>query len=153
MQAGYEKTQSFLLTMLAGANIIYGAGMLDLGMTFSYTQYVADDEIVRMLSRILRGIPTDDEHLAVDIIKEVGIGGEFLSHPHTFQNLKHNIFPTMIDRDDRDTWGLMGKKTLMDSAKEKAIDIIENREIPALPCADQLTQLIADAEKEFGVTK
>ena len=58
--------------MLAGANIIYGAGMLELGMTFSYSQYVADDEIVRMLSRILRGIPSDDEHLAVDIIKEVG---------------------------------------------------------------------------------
>ena len=139
--------------MLAGANISYGAGMLELGMTFSYSQYVADDEIVRMLSRILRGIPTDDEHLAVDIIKEVGCGGEFLSHPHTFQNLKHNIFPNIIDRDDRDTWNLMGKKTLIGSAREKAIDIIENRRIPELPCADKLSELIRDAEKEFGVTK
>ena len=127
--------------------------MLELGMTFSYSQYVADDEIVRMLSRILRGIPTDDEHLAVDIIKEVGCGGEFLSHPHTFQNLKHNIFPNIIDRDDRDTWNLMGKKTLIGRAREKAIDIIENRRIPELPCADKLSELIRDAEKEFGVTK
>ena len=127
--------------------------MLELGMTFSYSQYVADDEIVRMLSRILRGIPTDDEHLAVDIIKEVGCGGEFLSHPHTFQNLKHNIFPNIIDRDDRDTWNLMGKKTLIGSAREKDIDIIENRRIPELPCADKLNELIRDAEKEFGVTK
>ena len=127
--------------------------MLELGMTFSYSLYVADDEIVRMLSRILRGIPTDDEHLAVDIIKEVGCGGEFLSHPHTFQNLKHNIFPNIIDRDDRDTWNLMGKKTLIGSAREKAIDIIENRRIPELPCADKLSELIRDAEKEFGVTK
>lgn len=127
--------------------------MLELGMTFSYSQYVADDEIVRMLSRILRGIPTDDEHLAVDIIKEVGCGGEFLSHPHTFQNLKHNIFPNIIDRDDRDTWNLMGKKTLIGSAREKAIDIIENRKIPELTCADKLSELIRDAEKEFGVTK
>ncbi len=110
--------------MLAGANMIYGAGMLELGMTFSPAQYVADDEIIRMLSRILRGIPTDDEHLAVDIIKEVGCGGEFLSHPHTFQNLRHNIFPEMIDRDDRETWNMMGKKTLAASAREKAIDII-----------------------------
>ena len=139
--------------MLAGANMIYGAGMLELGMTFSPAQYVADDEIIRMLSRILRGIPTDDEHLAVDIIKEVGCGGEFLSHPHTFQNLRHNIFPEMIDRDDRETWNMMGKKTLAASAREKAIDIIENRRIPELPCAAQLTQLIADAEKEFGVTE
>lgn len=139
--------------MLAGASIIYGAGMLELGMTFSPAQYVADDEIIRMLCRILRGIPTDDEHLAVDIIKEVGCGGEFLSHPHTFQNLKHNAFPELIDRDDRDTWNLMGKKTLICSSREKAIDIIENHKIPELPCAEKLSELIRDAEKEFGIAK
>lgn len=139
--------------MLAGANIIYGAGMLELGMTFSYSQYVADNEIIRMLSRILRGVPTDDEHLAVDIIKEVGVGGEFLSHSHTFQNLKHNIFPDMIDRDDRATWNLMGSETFGSRADKRAIEILENHKVPALECADKLTDLIYDAEKEFGVRK
>ena len=139
--------------MLAGANIIYGAGMLELGMTFSPAQYAADDEIIRMLSRILKGVPTDDEHLAVDIIREVGPGGEFLSHSHTFANLRHNAFPDMIDRDDRETWNLMGKKTFIQSAREKAIDIIENHKVPELPCAARLSELIAEAEKEFGVTK
>ena len=139
--------------MLAGANIIYGAGMLELGMTFSYRQYVADNEIIRMLSRILAGIPTDDTHLAVDIIKEVGSGGEFLSHPHTFQNLKHNIFPDLIDREDRTTWNMMGAKTFSGSANQRAIEILENHKVASLPCADQLTALIRDAEKEFGVIK
>ena len=127
--------------------------MLELGMTFSPSQYVADNEIIRMLSRILRGVPTDDEALAVDIIKNVGVGGEFLSHPHTFQNLKENIFPDLIDRDDRATWEIMGKKTFSGSAREKAIDIMENHKVPELPCADKLSELIRDAEKEFGVIK
>lgn len=127
--------------------------MLELGMTFSYRQYAADNEIIRMLSRILSGIPTDDEHLAVDIIKEVGNGGEFLSHPHTFQNLKHNVFPDMIDRKDRATWNLMGAKTFSGSANQRAIEILETHKVPMLDCADKLTALINDAEKEFGVIK
>ena len=127
--------------------------MLELGMTFSYRQYAADNEIVRMLSRILRGVPTEDTALAVDIIKEVGVGGEFLSHGHTFQNMKENIFPDMIDRDDRATWEMMGNKTFSSSANQRVLDILENHTVPALPCADQLTALIHDAEKEFGVIK
>lgn len=139
--------------MLAGANIIYGAGMLELGMTFGYGQYVADNEIIRMVRRILRGVPTDDEHLAIDVIRETGIGGEFLSNEHTFKNLKHNIFPDMIDRDDRATWELMGSKTFISRADEKAIEILETHKVPELPCAQQLRQLVLDAEKEFGVAK
>ena len=142
-----------MLPALAGANVIYGLGMLELGITFDFGQLVIDNEIAMMIKHVVNGIEINDYNMAVDVIKEVGIGGEFLSHPHTFQNLRHNIFPNMIDRDDRDTWNLMGKQTLIGSAREKAIDIIENRKIPELPCADQLTQLINDAEKEFGVTK
>ena len=138
-----------MLTMLAGASIIYGAGMLELGMTFSYGQYVADNEIIRLVKRLLRGIHTDDEHLAVDIIKEVGIGGEFLSHEHTFNHLNHNIFPEMIDREDRTTWQLMGSQTFSSRADEKAIEILEKHRVPELPCAEQLRQLIVDAEKEL----
>lgn len=141
------------MAMLAGANIIYGAGMLELGMTFGYGQYVADNEIIRMVRRLLQGIPTDDEHLAVDIIRDVGIGGEFLSHQHTFENLRHNIFPAMIDRDDRATWELMGAETFSGRADEKAIEILETHRVPALPCSAQLRQLVIDAEKELGVTK
>lgn len=127
--------------------------MLELGMTFSYGQYVADNEIIRMLSRILKGIPTDDEHLAVDIIKEVGCGGEFLSHTHTFENLNHNIFPDMIDREDRATWNLMGSETFSGRAQQRAIEILENHKVPCLECADKLTALIHDAEKEFGIAE
>ncbi|MBW2677288.1 MAG: trimethylamine methyltransferase family protein, partial [Deltaproteobacteria bacterium] len=39
-QAGHEKSISALLPALAGANLIYGAGMLEAGMTFSFGQLV-----------------------------------------------------------------------------------------------------------------
>ena len=40
-----------MLAALAGANLIYGAGMLEAGMTFSFGQLVIDDEIAAMVPR------------------------------------------------------------------------------------------------------
>ena len=50
-QVGHEKTISALLPALAGANLIYGPGMLEMGMTFSFGQLIIDDEIAAMVKR------------------------------------------------------------------------------------------------------
>ena len=38
---------------LAGANMIYGLGMVELGMTMDFGLLVADNEFVRMIRRML----------------------------------------------------------------------------------------------------
>ena len=45
-----------LLPALAGANLIYGMGMLELGVTFSFAQLVIDNEIARMCKRVVQGV-------------------------------------------------------------------------------------------------
>ncbi|MBW2632927.1 MAG: trimethylamine methyltransferase family protein, partial [Deltaproteobacteria bacterium] len=82
-QAGHEKSISALLPALAGANLIYGAGMLEAGMTFSFGQLVMDDEIAAMVKRIVNGVSLDDELMGLDLIKKVGIGNNFLTQRHT----------------------------------------------------------------------
>ena len=37
---------------LAGANLIYGLGMIESGMTFDFGQLVMDDEIARMIKTL-----------------------------------------------------------------------------------------------------
>ena len=49
VQIGHEKTITGLLPALAGANMIYGMGMLDMGMTLSLPQFLIDNEIARMI--------------------------------------------------------------------------------------------------------
>ena len=39
------------MAALAGANLIYGAGMTESGVTFDYAQYVLDNEIAAMVKR------------------------------------------------------------------------------------------------------
>lgn len=136
--------------------MLYGAGMLDCGMTMSYGQYVADNEAIRMLRRILEGIPTDDASLAVDVINEVGIGGEYVTHPNTFaqvRNKKAMFIPDLLNKDGFSTWEVMGRPTMAKDADERAIHILETYKPEPLACKDKLHALIDDAEKEYGLGK
>ena len=57
-----------MLPALAGANVIYGLGMLELGITFDFAQLVIDDEIAMMIKHVVKGIDVDDYYMAVDVI-------------------------------------------------------------------------------------
>ena len=80
----WEKTRTGLIPALASANLIYGLGILESGITFSFGQLVLDNEFARMIKHTLTGIPVSDESLAVDVIKEEGPFRDFLSHDSTF---------------------------------------------------------------------
>ena len=70
-QAGHEKTLTAMLPALAGANLIYGMGMLEMGQVLSFSQMVMDNEFAAMIKRSIRGIEVNDELMAVDLIKQV----------------------------------------------------------------------------------
>lgn len=111
--------------MLAGANVIYGPGLINSGMDFDIAQFVADNEIIRMLRSIQRGFVVDDKAIAVDAIREVGIGKDFLSHDTTLENMRLHPMPECSDRDERGTWESRGKKTFIENCREKAITMLE----------------------------
>lgn len=76
------------------------------------------------------GIPMDEEHMALDVIEEVGPGGEFISHPHTFQHFHDLSAPKLIDRNSYETWlSRTDGKDIYERAYEKAIDMLENEPI------------------------
>jgi hypothetical protein len=78
--------------------MIYGLGMLESGITFDYGQLVLDCEFARMIKFTLQGIPVNDDTLAVDAIKEIGPGRDFLMHPTTFKGMRNQSKPELIDR-------------------------------------------------------
>ena len=78
-QAAHEHTLTAMLPALAGANLIYGMGMLDSGMTWDYAQLLMQNETVGMILKSIQGFPVTDEHFALDVVKDVGPGGEFIT--------------------------------------------------------------------------
>lgn len=135
--------------------MIYGIGMLENGITWDFAQLVMQHEMVGMVLKTVEGVPVDDEHLAVDVISEVGPGGEFVSHMHTFQNFKKLSKPNakIFDRNNFDGWMAQGGKDIVERSYEVAIDLLENQKVSdPLPEATQkeLDSFLADETARYA---
>lgn len=152
-QSGHEKTLTGLLPALAGANLIYGLGMIESGMTFDFGQLVMDDEFAAMIKQSVRGIRVDDEALAVDVIGDIGPFGDFLSHDHTLAHMREQSQPAYIDRRVREDWSASGSLTIYDRSLAKARSILETHEPDPLPdgVAEELAAIVRGAERELGI--
>lgn len=118
-----------LLPALAGCNSLYGAGMLELGMTFSLEQLVFDNDIIEMTKSAMRGIPVDELTLGVESIQKVGVGKNFLAHKQTREYIDRVSDPKLINRDMFGDWKAAGSKDIATAAHEKVVDIMKNHEV------------------------
>lgn len=140
---------SILMAALAGANMIYGLGMIDLGMTLDFSQIVIDNEIAKMVRKIIGGIPVNDETMAVDVIRSVGCGGHFLQEEHTLKHMRgEQSYTHLFDRHPHGQWKDAGEKDLSSRATEKMHDILENHKPDKLDdsVVKTLDSIIAEAE-------
>ena len=150
-QSGHEKTITSMLPALAGANVIYGLGMLEMGITFDLAQLVLDHEIAAMILHSLNGIAVNDETLSVDVIREMGIGKDYMSHESTFKYMKSQSQAQIIDRRMREDWETAGNKDAYERAHNKMIEILETYEPPPLPAnvLGTIRSIVEEAEKEL----
>jgi len=134
-QTGVEKMMTTLLPALAGADeIALVGGMIDFAKTANYEQVVIDNDMAGYVKRLLDGVDVTDDKLAVDIIRETGHGGNYLSHEHTFKYFKEELhFVDIFDRSSRDTWLATGGKDTRQRAIEKVREILKNHHPDPLP--------------------
>lgn len=138
---------------MAGANLIYGLGMIEMGMTIDYGQMVMDNEFARMIKYLVQGIPVNDETLAVDVIKEIGVGKDFLSHASTYKHMRTQSQPKLIDRRMREDWQAAGGTDIYQRALEEAKYILENHKPDPLPdtVLSAMRSIVEEAEAELGI--
>jgi trimethylamine--corrinoid protein Co-methyltransferase len=132
--------------------MIYGLGMLESGITFDYGQLVLDCEFARMIKFTVQGIPVNEETLAVDAIKEIGPGRDFLMHPTTFKGMRNQSKPEIIDRRMRSSWEAAGATSAYDRALQKARWILANHQPEPLPerVLNTIRDIVLQAEAEAG---
>ena len=126
-QAGYERAIQVLTNSLAGTNFVHlSLGMMEQMLLASYEQVVIDDEILGAAFRVVRGIEVSDELIGLDVIKQVGIGGNYLDSDHTVRYLRSHIWqPKITVRDRYETWQATGGKDMRQLANERARHILE----------------------------
>jgi trimethylamine--corrinoid protein Co-methyltransferase len=132
-QAALEATMNITTAALIGGNMIHDVGYLEQGLTSSAEMMVASNEIIDRVKRILRGVPVTDESRALDVMDEVGPGGHFLDHDHTYTRFKTEIWrPTLTDRLNWENWTAAGSKTYRDRVHERVIEVLEAETEPLL---------------------
>lgn len=151
-QIGHEKTLTGALPALAGSNIIYGMGMIDMGMTMSYEQILIDADIVKKIKRVSQGIVVEEDTLALEVIKAVGPAGNYLAQRHTLKHMKKELsVGGLMDRRMRQAWQSDGGKDISMRANEAAKKILKTHVPTPLPeeAAKRIREIILEAEKEL----
>ena len=132
-QAGMEAAELTLLAMLAGSNLNHDVGYLDFGLTGALELVVMVDEFVSLNRRLLGGIPVDRDTMGLDVIAQVGPGGDFLSTKHTARNVRAQWRPTILNRKGHEQWKDEGGADLREKARRKAADLLARHAPPDLP--------------------
>ena len=148
---GHEKTLTGLIAALAGANLIYGPGMLESGITFDFAQLVMDNEFARMIKHTVGGFSINNETLAIDIIHQIGPTKDFLMHAHTFRHMRSQSQPELINRKAKEEWKAAGGKDIYTTSVEKARSILENHKPEPLPkgVSNKIKSIIKETEEEI----
>jgi trimethylamine--corrinoid protein Co-methyltransferase len=123
-QAINEAATYIFMAGLTGTNVNHDLGYLEFGLTYSFDLLVMADESVSQLRRIMDGIPVSREAQALDAIREVGPGGNFLDCDHTLDHYRDNWFPGVSDRNTFERWAELGSMTMERRCKAKIEKIL-----------------------------
>lgn len=118
-QATYEKTLLGLLHALGGVNLIWGIGNLDSTLSLSPEQAVIDDEIAAGILRSWKGIQSDEENIAIPLIKELKHQAAYLQSEHTLRHFRDELRITkLLSRERWALWEKGGRKGLTSVAED-----------------------------------
>jgi len=128
MSKSYCETSTTTLSVM-GTDLVVGLASTNNALTNSYEQLVIDAYLWDCYQSFLKKYEITEETVALDVVKEVGHGKDFLQHEHTLANFKKEL--TFWDKKK-----LAMQKTLSDNmvpeARAIAKDLLENHVVPAL---------------------
>jgi trimethylamine--corrinoid protein Co-methyltransferase len=148
-QASLEGALWTLLSSLNGGNLVHDVGYINNGLTTSFEQLVVSNDVIGLVRRICQGVEVNEETLALDLIDEIGPGGEYLTSDHTLRHFKENWYPELISRVPYDRWEKQDKRDLGTRARERAKYILENHTPQPLEkkLKDELRKIVESRDK------
>ncbi len=154
-QAAYESMMCMWPTVLGHVHfVLHAAGWLESALLASYEKFVIDVEALRMFEWILqRGVPVDQEGMAMDALREVGPGGHFLGAEHTLRNYRTGFYRTWISSTENfDRWNRTGARTADKVAAERWKHVLAEYPDPGIdPGVDEhLREFMARRKLEIG---
>jgi len=141
--AGIEATFSIMSAYLSGCTLNHDVAYIEYGSTSSMEMLVIADEIIAMAGRFMRGVPVNENTLALETIAGVRPGSGFLAEDHTLDNFREFQWaPRLLDRKRFNIWESAGSKDAFTRANERAKEILAKHETP--PISGDVEGVIAE---------
>jgi trimethylamine--corrinoid protein Co-methyltransferase len=137
------------MAAMAGSNLNHDVGYMDFGRTGSLELMVIMDEVIDQIRRLAKGIPVNDDMLALDVIREAGFKGDFLTHPHTLKHLRQTQWrPRLISRMGYEEWHSAGSTSLRERSQKKIQDILRDHQPVLIPSrqAQEIQKIVDEFE-------
>jgi trimethylamine--corrinoid protein Co-methyltransferase len=152
-QAAMEHAFGTLLAALDGANLIHDIGYMGQGLLGNPAAIVMCDEIISYVKHIIRGFDLSREKMGLDVIQQVGPGGTFLTHRHTADQFREELWqPKFANRDTPKAWTEKGGKSYGEVVVEKALDILGTYQPEPLPedVQHKIDEIASEAGKRLA---
>jgi trimethylamine--corrinoid protein Co-methyltransferase len=148
-QAGIDDSLSTFMACIVMSDMLLGVGLLHGSRIWSYAQMLMDCEIFSIVHKMMQGIPVNEETLALETIRTVGPGGNFLSQKHTMKHMREVFLPQFMDRRPYNVWEEK-KDGAGDWALERARHILATHQPEPLEpgLSAELERIITALEKE-----
>ena len=133
-QCAIEQTFTLGFAILDGGNLIHDVGFMEDGLTSHYDALTMVNDIAGFARRIQKGIRFDEDTTDLNVLKEVGHGGEYLTAMPTFMNCRKEIwYPELHDRNNSEKWINDGAKDLRTRIHEKTRAILAEETPERIP--------------------
>jgi len=142
-QYGYEAAAGTILSYLSGADEIYSVGLLGAAQILSLEKMVLDNHIIHQIETMLTPIKIDEDHLQVELIKQVGVGGEFLTRRETLNYTRSDYIPLWPPHN----------KDLLELIHSEAQELLDSHIPLSLPegAEEKIKNILAEADQSLSI--
>jgi len=148
MRSSFSELVGTCMGAMSLTDLAPGMGSLDSAKGCALEQLVIDSYLWDNFRAFMRDFTVSEETIALDVVKEVGHGNTFLTHPHTAKNFKKELF----FRDEKKrAWEATLSTKMVPEAKEIAKKLLREHEVDPIDkdIAKQGDQILKEYEKSL----
>lgn len=116
-----------------GAHFIFhAAGQMGSYISMGFEKWLIDEEVCAMVRQLNEPMEITAASIDTDHIKNVGVGGEYLTHPKTFKQFKRLYQSQLFNRSVYEKWSASGSKSITEVATERLKTRLAEYQAPSL---------------------
>ena len=108
--------------------------VLGQGLVSNPAAIVMCNEIIGYVKRFVRGLDLSREKIGLEVIRQVGPGGHYLTQAHTKAHFAAELWaPPLLNRDSPDSWAKRGSPSYEEVVTRRAREILASHQPRPLP--------------------